>query len=144
MRGVSTTADLSLVLALALIGGLVCGLILVLILKRTKTLGKIPALTIAYSVLGPVLIVIGAIVSSWSYVLAGAFVLLCFLPDVVIKHTTLKVFRWLSLFVVAILGYLVFSTTLLRVGVLIFGFLVGTAGLVDIYRLKTRENPSNA
>lgn len=137
-------ADLSLIMALALIAGLVCGLVLLLIQIRTETLRKLGGLTIAYSILGPVLIVIGAIASSWNYEMAGTFVFLCFLPDALVKYITLKVIRWLSLFVVAILGYLVFSTMLLRVGVLIFGFLVGTAGLVDVYRLKTRKNVSNA
>ncbi|MFW9889613.1 MAG: hypothetical protein ACFFER_15600 [Candidatus Thorarchaeota archaeon] len=136
--------DLSLILALVLIVGFVCGLILMLILKRTKTLGKFGALTIAYSILGPALIVIGTIVISWSYVIVGAFVFLCFVPDTLIRHITLKVFRWLSLLAVAILGYLVLSNMLLRVGVLLLGFLVGTAGLVDAFRLKTGKIPSNA
>ncbi len=137
-------ADLSLIQALAIIVGLVIGLSTILILRRTKTLGKLGALTIAYSILGPVLILIGTIVNSWSYVILGAFLCLCFVPDVLIRNITLKVFRWLSLLAVTILGYLVLSTMLLRVGVLIVGFLVGTAGLIDVYRLKSRKNPSNA
>ena len=128
-------ADLSLILAL--IGGFVIGLVLLLIQIRTKTLRELGVLPVFFSILGSVLIVIGTILSSWSYVISGAFLFLCFVPDELIKHTTPKVFRWLSLLAVTILGYLVLSTTLLRVGVLIVGFLVGIAGLVHTFRLTT-------
>lgn len=133
-------ADFSLIMASSLIVGCVIGFGTVFTLKHTKKLGEIGALWVGIPILGLYIAVVSTIVSTWSYAIAGVFVFLCFFPDVLIKHTTLKVIRWLALFVVAILGYLVFSTTLLRVGVLIFGFLVGTARLVDVYRLETRKN----
>lgn len=135
-------ADYSLIMASSLIVGCVIGLGSVFTLKHTKKLGEIGALPAAFSILGVFIAVVGTIASAWSYAIAGAFVFLCLVPGALDIHITLNVFRWLSLFVVSILGYLVLPTMLLRVGALVFGILVGTAGLVDIYRLKTRKSPA--